>query len=110
MKPWAPPARPRPAAMRAAALLAAALASAASSGLAAASPQPHPRQSRKQLYETRGAIEVDTNENTMFLWHGQLYVLENIPCYYSQHASRWFPAYANAVRYPPFCCDALHPP
>ena len=27
------------------------------------------------LYTVRGAIEVDTNENTMFLWHGQLYVL-----------------------------------
>ena len=76
-----------------------------SSGLAAAS-QP-------QLYETRGAIEVDTNENTMFLWHGQLYVLENIPCYYSQHASRWFPAYANAVRphtTPTLWLFAAHPP
>ena len=30
------------------------------------------------LYTVRGAIEVDTNENTMFLWHGQLYVLENM--------------------------------
>ena len=92
--------------MRSAALLATALASAASSGLAAPSQQPQPQPHRQQLYETRGAIEVDTNENTMFLWHGQLYVLENIPCYYSQHASRWFPAYANAVRsphYPPLC-------
>jgi hypothetical protein len=58
---------------------------------------PHPvPPSRTRLYTTRGAIEVDTNENTMFLWHAELYVLENIPCYYSQHASRWDPAYANA--------------
>ena len=47
-------------------------------------------------YIVRGAFEVDTNENTQFLWRGALYLLENIPCYSSEHASRWDPAYANA--------------
>ena len=83
-------------------------------GLALA-PAPPP------LYKVHGAIEVDTNENTLFLWcgprlisisghvllatrhltlshtcmppgprrHKELYVLENIPCYFSQHASKW---------------------
>ena len=51
---------------------------------------------RRVDFTVRGAIEVDTNENTVFLWKSMLYVLENIPCYYSQHASRWNPAYANA--------------
>ena len=47
-------------------------------------------------YTTKGAIEVDTNENSLFLWHGDLFLLENIPCYYSQHASKWDPSYTNA--------------
>lgn len=32
----------------------------------------------------------------MFLFMSKLYVLENIPCYYSQHAGKWDPAYTNA--------------
>jgi hypothetical protein len=63
----------------------------------APTPPPGPLPARRTVdYTTRGAIEVDTNENTLFLWKSELYVLENIPCYYSQHASRWDPRYANA--------------
>eukprot|EP01043_Picozoa_sp_COSAG02_P074409 COSAG02_NODE_14885_length_1226_cov_2.167702_1_plen_159_part_00 len=40
-------------------------------------PAPAPPV-RPPLYTIRGAIEVDTNENTMFMWHEQLYVLENM--------------------------------
>lgn len=40
-------------------------------------PAPAPPV-RPLLYTIRGAIEVDTNENTMFMWHEQLYVLENM--------------------------------
>eukprot|EP00035_Acanthoeca_spectabilis_P013138 m.238986 g.238986 ORF g.238986 m.238986 type:complete len:467 (-) comp15813_c1_seq4:208-1608(-) len=47
-------------------------------------------------YTIRGAIEVDTNENTIFLFQSKLYLIENIPCYYSEHAGIWDPAYANA--------------
>ena len=59
-------------------------------------PAPPPSPGPRRDYKIRGAIEVDTNENTLFLWRAALYVLENIPCYYSQHASRWDPRYANA--------------
>ena len=41
-------------------------------------PAPAPDPERAPLYTTRGAIEVDTNENTMFMWHDDLYVLENM--------------------------------
>ena len=61
-----------------------------------APPSPAPGPTRVVEYTTRGAIDVDTNENTLFLWQGELYVLENIPCYYSEHASRWDARYANA--------------
>ena len=61
--------------------------------VAAATPPPH---KRRVDYTKRGAIEVDTNENSIFLWHGNLFVLENIPCYYSQHNSKWNASYANA--------------
>lgn len=54
-------------------------------------PRPEP-PSPKLDYTIQGAIEVDTNENTLFLWHKKLYVLENIPCYYSEHAGIWDPA------------------
>ena len=37
-----------------------------------------------------------TNENSMFWWKGGLYIFENVPCYYSAHAARWFPAFVNA--------------
>jgi hypothetical protein len=47
-------------------------------------------------YTTKGTIEVDTNENSLFLWHDDLFLLENIPCYYSQHASKWDPSFNNA--------------
>jgi len=51
---------------------------------------------RRVDFTTKGAIEVDTNENSVFLWHGEVYVLENIPCYYTEHASRWDERFANA--------------
>ena len=40
-------------------------------------PAPAPPSS---LYDVKGSIEVDTNENTIFYWHDALYLLENIPC------------------------------
>jgi hypothetical protein len=48
-----------------------------------APPQPSPADrptlaAAAPLYTTRGAIEVDTNENTLFMWHEKLYVLENM--------------------------------
>ena len=49
-----------------------------------APPQPSPARpsptlaTAAPLYTTRGAIEVDTNENTLFMWHEKLYVLENM--------------------------------
>jgi hypothetical protein len=60
------------------------------------SSMPTPATWPRPDYTVRGAIEVDTNENTLFQWEGELYVLENIPCYYSQHASKWDPAYNNS--------------
>ena len=49
-------------------------------------PDPAPAPPvRPPLYTIRGAIEVDTNENTMFMWHEQLYVLENM-CVSARHA------------------------
>ena len=47
-------------------------------------------------YTPMGAIEVDTYENSIFLYRSVLYVLENIPCYYSQHAGKWDPRYTNS--------------
>ena len=51
---------------------------------------------RRLGYDIQGAIEVDTNENTLFLWHDALFLLENIPCYYSQHNGRWDARFSNA--------------
>ncbi|CAB9507939.1 expressed unknown protein [Seminavis robusta] len=52
--------------------------------------------STASLMRIEGSIEVNTFENSLFEWHGTLYLLENIACLYSQHASKWFPAYANS--------------
>lgn len=51
---------------------------------------------RRIDYDIKGAIEVDTNENSLFLWHETLFLLENIPCYYSEHNGQWNASYANA--------------
>lgn len=50
---------------------------------------------KKQHYTVEGSIDVFTYENTLFYWRETMYVLENIPCKYADHASRWFPEYAN---------------
>ena len=50
----------------------------------------------RRLYNITGAVEVATNENTIFLWREQLYLLENIPCYNPSHAGNWFPAFFNS--------------
>eukprot|EP00040_Diaphanoeca_grandis_P030663 m.181823 g.181823 ORF g.181823 m.181823 type:complete len:381 (+) comp32081_c1_seq3:65-1207(+) len=47
-------------------------------------------------YNVVGSIEVDTNENTLFKYNGNMFVLENIPCYYSQHFGFWNASFANA--------------
>ena len=73
-----------PAAFRAAVLLSCLL-------LARSSPAP----GRRVDYVTKGAVEVNTFENSIFLYHGSLYLLENIPCSYAQHCGRWDPAFAN---------------
>eukprot|EP00912_Choanoflagellata_sp_UC4_P001896 UC4_evm1s1216 len=60
------------------------------------SARPDPTPTRRIDYTNQGAIEVDTNENTLFMWKNELYVLENIPCYYSEHASNWDSRFINA--------------
>ena len=45
-----------------------------------------PKWLASRLYRPLGAIDVDTNENTIFLYRAVLYVLENIPCYVSTQA------------------------
>lgn len=42
-------------------------------------PAPTPRP-----YESIGSIDVGTLENTIFWWHNNTYVLENIGCHYSE--------------------------
>lgn len=56
---------------------------------------------------------MDTNENTIFLFQSKLYLIENIPCYYSEHAGIWDPAYANAsfvAPRPPSCSSSCRVP
>ena len=51
-------------------------------------PPPAPKP-----YQVDGTIEVGTLENTIFSWHGTLYILENIASGWYDSAEQWFPAY-----------------
>jgi hypothetical protein len=60
----------------------------------------HPRQETyacqtAKPYNILGSYDVFTNENTIFYWNKLLYVVENIPCQYWEHAGIWDPSYGN---------------
>jgi len=46
-------------------------------------------------YTVQGSIDVDTLENTLFMWKDTMYVLENLGCGYADHAGKWIPAFAG---------------
>ena len=59
-----------------------------------APPPPPPGPS---LYKRMGSIDVGTFENTIFYWArtDMLYLIENIPCSYVEHAGIWDPSWGN---------------
>lgn len=78
-----------------AAMLVAVLASTARTGAAQAVQSRLRPKGGSPLYTVEGTVDVFTYESTPFYWAGTVYLLENIPCEYADHASRWFPEYAN---------------
>eukprot|EP01013_Petalomonas_cantuscygni_P023302 TRINITY_DN44719_c0_g1_i1.p1 TRINITY_DN44719_c0_g1~~TRINITY_DN44719_c0_g1_i1.p1 ORF type:complete len:429 (-),score=41.40 TRINITY_DN44719_c0_g1_i1:113-1399(-) len=46
-------------------------------------------------YHILGSVDVGTDENSIFAWGDKLFLLENIPCSYLDHAGQWFPRFAN---------------
>eukprot|EP00911_Craspedida_sp_UC1_P002548 UC1_evm1s1892 len=58
------------------------------------SPSPPP-PSPPLLFEPLGSIDLGTFENSLFFWHGHMYVLENIGCTYADHAGQWDPSFAG---------------
>ena len=46
-------------------------------------------------YTVDGTIDVGTLENSIFSWHGTLYLLENIGAGYIDDASHWYPEFAG---------------
>lgn len=49
----------------------------------------------QQHYNISGVIDVFTFENTLFYWNKKMYVLENIPCSYWEHAGIWDSQFEN---------------
>eukprot|EP00040_Diaphanoeca_grandis_P028184 m.162147 g.162147 ORF g.162147 m.162147 type:complete len:355 (+) comp31264_c0_seq6:521-1585(+) len=47
------------------------------------SPPPPP------LYDVQGVFAVGTMENSLFLWHDEMYILENIGCGFLDHYGQW---------------------
>ena len=46
-------------------------------------------------YVDRGAVGAGTFENSLFLWHESVFILENIACTYSEHAGNWNASFLN---------------
>lgn len=56
-----------------------------------ATPTPAP----STPYTVLGSIDVGTLENSIFLWKGVHYILENIGCGYIDHYGQWDPSFQN---------------